>query len=93
MRVCPGLVDRPEPALLGLHFTVEVLAENRVNEEVDGVVPGDFDQMTEVFVGGEVSGNVCVPIPGTTYGRWGSGCLSHPQTFTQGRCLSLISET
>lgn len=28
-----------------------------------GVVPGDFDMFTEVFVGGTVEGLVCIPIP------------------------------
>jgi len=46
-----------------IHSGPEIYDPNTLDTFGCGVVPGDFDQMTEVFAGGELSGNVCIPIP------------------------------
>ncbi len=71
-----------EPLSAGGNFTWEILggataaAYDRFTIETEsfgcGVVPDEFDDFDEVFVGGTLSGTVCIPIPAED--------LAHPDT-------------
>lgn len=57
-----------EPLSAGFNLVVEIHSgpnvydPNTLDTLGCGVVPGDFDRHTEVFAGGTVAGEVCIPI-------------------------------
>jgi hypothetical protein len=53
-----------------IHSGSEIYDSNTLDLLSCGVVPDDFDRSTEGFVGGEISGNVCIPIPASHPPEW-----------------------